>query len=424
VKRIRVLLGLLAFLAAPCVLASTIHVPKDQPTIQAGINAANNGDTVLVAPGKYVENINFIGKAITVTSSGGAKATVIDGGQVAPVVTFSTGEGLTSVLSRFTLQNGSSTFNSRYDGGGIYISSASPTIRNNIVQNNIACNGGGGISVEFGSPLIQANTIRNNSQQSNCSGGVGGGGISVGGAASAAIVGNVIENNTWEGGGTGFGGGITLFAAGTPTIENNIIRRNSAGAFGGSQGGGIWIVNQSDVLIVQNLIYNNTAGQGGGIYFLVPEGDRGPLLVNNTIVGGPNVVQGSAVFAAGFDNQVQFFNNLIIGLSGQNAVDCDGTYQQESPTFTNNDAYSPNGTGLQGTCVSQGDQNGNISKNPRFVSPSERDCQLLATSPAINAGTNSAPDLPKKDLAGHPRIVGGTIDIGAYEYQGKESDWK
>ena len=52
--------------------ASTIHVPGDQPTIQAGVNAASNGDIVLVAPGTYYENIDIKGKAITVTSSGGA----------------------------------------------------------------------------------------------------------------------------------------------------------------------------------------------------------------------------------------------------------------------------------------------------------------------------------------------------------------
>lgn len=46
----------------------TIHVPGDQPTIQAAINAANTGDTVLVSNGTYQENINFNGKAITVTS--------------------------------------------------------------------------------------------------------------------------------------------------------------------------------------------------------------------------------------------------------------------------------------------------------------------------------------------------------------------
>ncbi len=62
----------------------TIHVPVDQPTIQAGINAANPGDTVLVSPGTYTENIDFMGKAITVISSAGPGTTVIDGSTEGP----------------------------------------------------------------------------------------------------------------------------------------------------------------------------------------------------------------------------------------------------------------------------------------------------------------------------------------------------
>jgi len=85
---------------------ATINVPKDQPTIQAGINAAQNGDTVLVAPGTYKEAIDFKGKAITVISSGGAASTIIDGTNQPFVVTFQTNEGRSSVLSGFTIQNG------------------------------------------------------------------------------------------------------------------------------------------------------------------------------------------------------------------------------------------------------------------------------------------------------------------------------
>ena len=400
---------LFTLLAVPLLNASTINVPADQPTIQAGINAANTGDTVLVAPGTYVENINFSGKAITVTSSAGAATTIVDGSKVAPVVTFSSGEGSSSVLKGFTLQNGTSTFNSQYAGGGIYIAGASPTITNNVIQNNTACAEGGGIAVYSGSPRIQNNTIKNN-MQSGCSGGPGGGGISLVGAGSAKIIGNRIQNNSWPGN----GGGMSLFAAGTPTIMNNIISRNSSPS---GQGGGMWIVNGSDALIVQNLFYANTASQGGGIYFLVPSGNVGPVLVNNTIVGGSGVTQGSAVWAGGFDNQVQFFNNLLIGLFGQNAVYCDASYNSTPPVFTNNDAYSRSGSGLLGTCSSETGQNGNISLDPVFVNPSKGNYQLQSGSPAINAGTNSAPNLPAKDLAGKARTVGGTVDIGAYEFQ-------
>jgi len=113
---------LISNLFARLLFAATIHVPADQPTIQAGINAAGNGDTVLVAPCTYKENINFHGKAVRVKSSGGAKVTITDGGGVAPVVTFSSNETSSSVLSGFTLQNGTSTFNSQYEGDGIYVS--------------------------------------------------------------------------------------------------------------------------------------------------------------------------------------------------------------------------------------------------------------------------------------------------------------
>jgi hypothetical protein len=83
--------------------AATINVPLDQPTIQAGINAAATGDVVMVAPGTYFENINFLGKAITVASSSGPALTTINGNAAGPVATFASGETTSSILSGFTL---------------------------------------------------------------------------------------------------------------------------------------------------------------------------------------------------------------------------------------------------------------------------------------------------------------------------------
>src|SRR5262245_47267980 len=81
--------------------AGVLNVPADFPTIQAAIDAAFDGDIVLVAPGTYPERIDFKGKAIRVTSSAGAAQTTIDGGQGGSVVTFANGEGLDSILERF-----------------------------------------------------------------------------------------------------------------------------------------------------------------------------------------------------------------------------------------------------------------------------------------------------------------------------------
>jgi len=125
-------------LAFPVVAMSvTIHVPAGQPTIQAGIDTAVDGDTVLVAPGTYVENIDFMGKAITVESAQGAEATVIDGGDpvnpdVKSVVVFNKSESQDSVLEGFTVTNGAGTSyeiepgNWEYCGGGIYCVGTAP----------------------------------------------------------------------------------------------------------------------------------------------------------------------------------------------------------------------------------------------------------------------------------------------------------
>lgn len=386
--------------------AAVIHVPADQPTIQAAINAASSGDTVLVAPGTYNENINFLGKAITIKSSGGAKGTIIDGGKQAPVVTFSTGETRNSVLSGFTLQNGTSTFNSGYEGGGIVIDSASPTIKSNIIQNNTACSGGGGIALGFASPLIQGNIVRNNSQ-SGCSGGIGGGGISVRGASSAQILGNTVGNNSWS---SSNGGGIALFAAGSPLIRNNVIVSNSSG----SAGGGISMVNDaSGAVIVQNLLSGNSAPGGSGVYWSNPPA----ALIDNTIIDGPSS-GGSAMQGDDFATPVTIANNLIIATaSGEIALSCQSDIQNPQ-TFYANDVYSAKGHAYGGLCTDQTGKNGNISASPNFAS----NFRLKAGSPAIDAGNNTAPYLPATDLAANPRIVNGNggptavVDIGAYEF--------
>ncbi len=96
--------------------AGTLPVPSPSyPTIQSAIAAAVNGDTVLVSPGTYVENIDFLGKRIVVESASGPTVTVIDGGGGVSVVTFQSGENNDSRLEGFTLTNGAAY---HWAGGG------------------------------------------------------------------------------------------------------------------------------------------------------------------------------------------------------------------------------------------------------------------------------------------------------------------
>ncbi len=123
--------------------------------IQVGIDAASNGDTVLVAAGTYVENIDYGGKNIAILGTD-RETTIIDGDSSGSVVLFENGEDSTTVLSGFTIQNGSE--------GGIYCQGSSPTLKNLIVTNNTHGMGGGGIYCNSNSnPSLENITIINNS---------------------------------------------------------------------------------------------------------------------------------------------------------------------------------------------------------------------------------------------------------------------
>ncbi|HJZ78141.1 MAG TPA: right-handed parallel beta-helix repeat-containing protein [Vicinamibacterales bacterium] len=388
------------------------------------MSAAADGDTVLVCPGTYVENIDFKGKAITVRSVAGPAVTVLDGNAADSVVMFASGEGPGSILDGFTIRNGRSGFDTPGfgDGGGVRIANASPSIRGNVIVSNQACSGAG-ISIRFGSPAIESNTIADN-LQTGCSGGTGGGGIAVVGNSTAVIRGNVISHNVLT---SADGGGIALFAAGSPTIALNIISGNTASGLSPcAQGGGISMVNQSDATIAGNLIVGNRAGCGGGVYWLVPSGARGPQLTNNTLADNDSPV-GSGVFADGFDVAALLTNNIVVAHAGQTAVFCGDFNDLNAPLFRFNNVWSASGIPYGGTCADQTGVSGNISADPLFVNSAAGDYHLLPNSPSVDVGDNGAGALPAIDLDGDPRVLDGdgdglaVVDMGADEVAGVQA---
>jgi hypothetical protein len=409
-----IVFALLFGLPLPAVTeAATVRVPADAATIQRAIDSSVAGDTVLVSPGTYVENITFRGKAITVASEQGPGVTIIDGNRAGSVVTFASGESRNAVLEGFTVRNGANSFS----GGGILIQNSAPSIIGNWIVGNGACSGAG-IYSYFSSPLIRGNTISRNYVYA-CSG-ASGLGVYIGGDSAAELIENVITENS----GFANGGGVTLFAAGRVTLRSNVIARNVTSGFSPcTSGGGIWMVNYSQATIVNNLVVGNAAGCGGGFYW---GGSTGvTTFVNNTFADN-DAAEGSAIEVSGVDTRHVIYNNVIIGRSGQTAFYCRNSSSTPSPVLNTSDVFAPEGLAYGGTCLDQTGLRGNISADPLFARNAFADVlgdyHLQIVSSAIDAGDNLAPQIPAADLDGNPRIADGDqdgdarVDLGAYEY--------
>jgi hypothetical protein len=227
-------------LVAPISLAKQILVSQrgggNFTKIQAAINAAANGDTVVVRPGVYVENLNFKGKKILVTSALGPDSTIVDGGRpsdsnIGSVVSFVSGEDSTAILKGFTIMKGTGTLipfaGGIRIGGGILCDGASPTIWGNIIRDNKADDGAGIECTQGANAKVFYNLIwRNVASTTNPNFISSGGGMTSAFGSRPQVINNTIVGNECL---TGGGGVSALFPGTNPVLRNNIIFNNRGG---------------------------------------------------------------------------------------------------------------------------------------------------------------------------------------------------
>ncbi len=295
-------------LASGPVVAKDLLIPNHFKTIQAAIDAAARGDTIIVADGIYTgpgnRDIDFKGKAITLYSENGPENCVIDcqgkRRQYHRGFYFHSGEGSNSVLDGFTIINGYAY----QRGGGIYCYRSSPKIQNCIISHCNAEGGhGGGINCNDASPIIIDSIITGNSSPFgggirfyrssatliNCiiadnSANYNGGGISCGESSptitDCIIIGNLaIKQN---------GGGIVCAGCSSPTFSGCIISGNLADKLGG----GIYC-NDSAPLFSGCTISGNSASGGGGLHCQQPGSTI--KLTNCLISGNSALIDGGGI---------------------------------------------------------------------------------------------------------------------------------
>jgi predicted outer membrane repeat protein len=272
-----------------------ILVPGDYPTSQAAIDAAVDGDTIIVSPGTYYENIDFQGKAITIKSKHGPDVTVLDGGGAGSVVTFQGGEGPDSVLEGFTITNGGGTY-SNGPGGGIFVSNAGPSLKGNRITGCTSLTMGGAVHVENdSSPILVDNVIENNTALDK--------------GAALSVIDSFVEmiNNQISGNEAAYGGAFFIEGISTKRLPQKFTGNMVTGNRATQIGGAVYCSNASPEF-EQNTFSGNTAGDGGGAFYA--DNDSAAVLFQN--IFDANIAEnadskGGAVY--GIDTLIELLEN-------------------------------------------------------------------------------------------------------------------
>jgi hypothetical protein len=358
--------------------STRIHVPEFFPLIQHAIDNANPGDTIILAPGIYEENIDIKGKRITLTSqfifskdTSHITSTIIDGKNEKTVIALDTYVDSRTHITGLTIRNGRATGESPHDmGGGIRCNVSSPTLTHLVIENCYADYGGGGIYLHLSQSQIAFVKITGNSAR------VDGGGIRI--TSSDVTVSNAIINNNSAG---ERGGGIacTHFNyVGTAEIINSTLVNNSVTMTSGPNSqfsGGAAIKAYGHNLIVKNSIVASNRNDHAISYYNTSGSNAYPFIS----------------YSLFWDNQPGDF------------YDCNPL---NGPAITEN---------INGTPV---DAFFNVFGNPDFKGGT--DYSLHSTSPAVDAGYNEFAEV-ETDIYLNSRIQNNNnlteaiVNIGATE---------
>ena len=383
-------------------LSATYYVPDHFSTIQGAISDTSvvDGDIIIVRDGLYSENLNFLGKAITVKSENGPNSTTIDGTGSGSVVSFVNGEGKDSVLEGIALVNGSGTYVGAYAyGGGIFCDNASsPTLRDNIMAGS-ACDYGAGLACTPNChPLVTGGQIVGNSALKN--------GAGVYAEGSNIVLRDVFlaGNKADEG-----GGGVFIILDSNPIIEGCSFTGNTAPGTV-AHGGAMHLMlgsGSAHAYIRNNEIYGNQAsGAGGGLYLM----NSSATLLNNSVMYNNSGTQGGGIYVSGGSQYTYLLRDSILW--------------QNSSSISGFQIYKDTGTDLTvAYCDVMGDWvgTGNFDADPLFTGGSGGSFFLsqvaagqAADSPCLDAGSNQAVNVGMNTAYTRTDqgLDTGTVDIG------------
>ena len=381
-----------------------LHVPTPEyPTIQAALNAAITGGTILVADGMYTgpgnKKLRFEGKLITLRCPNGPDACIIDCGNDGPGFFLNNGEGPGAVVDGFTITHCSFTI-----GGGMFII-GDPTITNCALKNNTADSGGG--IYAFGSPTITNCAFMNNTADS------GGGMYAMGSATITDCA--FIDNTALTGGGL-------YNEESNSTISGCTFGGNSATA-SGARGGGMFNTKSSPT-VIECLFDGNVArigtGFGGGMY---NRDHSSPTVTRSTFNGNMAWMGGGMVnFLNSFPRVIgcTFSGNAATGGGGGVYHFFDCSVRISSSIMWNNTGGAVDGSSIPHVSFSNVEGGhagaGNIDADPLFADPLTGDYHLLTGSPCIDAGDPAfAPGPQDKDVDGQDRVQHCRVDMGVDE---------